>query len=101
METIYFVQSNVYFLLIFVYNILIMLRFFKGFRGQPVIAVLLDTFSNAFKDLIHYLFIFFVVFLSFAFGAHAVYGTTLEEYSTILKSVESQFGILFGNFDFY
>ena len=64
-ETIYFVQSNIYFLLIFVYNILIMLRFFKGFRGQPVIAVLLDTFSNAFLDLIHYLFIFFVVFLSF------------------------------------
>jgi polycystin 1L2 len=98
---IYFVQANIYFLLIFFYNIMMMLRFFKGFRGQPVIAVLLDTFANAFYDLIHFMFIFIVVFLSFAFGAHAVYGTSLEEYSTILKAIEAQFGILFGSFDFY
>ena len=98
---IYYVQANIYFLLIFLYNILMMLRFFKGFRGQPVIAVLLDTFTNAFYDLLHFMFIFTVVFLSFAFGAHAVYGTSLEEYSTLLKSIESQFGILFGSFDFY
>ena len=55
------------FLLIFLYNILMMLRFFKGFRGQPVIAVLLDTYQGAFYDLIHFFFIFVVVFLSFAF----------------------------------
>ena len=47
------------------------------------------------------MFIFVIVFLSFAFGAHAVYGTSLQEYSTVVKSIEALFGILFGQFDFY
>mmetsp|Transcript_13116 Transcript_13116/g.32046 ORF Transcript_13116/g.32046 Transcript_13116/m.32046 type:complete len:790 (+) Transcript_13116:486-2855(+) len=85
---------------LFWFNILNMLRFFKGFRGQPRISVLLETFNNASIDFAHYLTIFSVVFLNYAIAAYVMYGVYLKEFSTFSRSIEGLFGMLFGEMKF-
>ncbi|CAD7971495.1 unnamed protein product [Amoebophrya sp. A25] len=87
-------------LLLFWFNILNMLRFFKGFRGQPRISVLLETFNNASIDFMHYLMIFAVVFFNYATAGLAMYGVYIEEFSTFSRAIEALFGMLFGEMRF-
>lgn len=68
-------------LVLFYYSVVIMFRFFKGFRGQPRIAVLLETFAIASVDFAHFFVIFLVVFLNYAVAGYVVYGIYLEEFA--------------------
>jgi hypothetical protein len=74
--------------------LMIMLRFFKGFRGQPRVAVLLEVMNNATNDFLHFFLIFIIVFLNYSIAAHALYGQKIQHYSTLLGSMESLFAIL-------
>ncbi|CAD7940545.1 unnamed protein product [Amoebophrya sp. A120] len=85
---------------LFWFNILNMLRFFKGFRGQPRIAVLLETFNNASIDFAHFLTIFLVVFLNYAIAGYVLYGVYISDFSTFSRSIEALFAMLFGEMKF-
>merc|ERR1719420_754162 len=55
-------------LILFWYTLIILLRFMKGFRGQPRVAMIAETLKFASIDLVHFLIIFGAVFISFAIG---------------------------------
>lgn len=84
----------------FVYNIIIVCRFYRGFTGQPRIAVLLQTFDQVAYFLLHYLIIFVVVLATFTVGGYILFGEQLKGWSTLGKATGSAFLVLFGRFDY-
>jgi len=87
-------------LCMFWYTLVITLRFFKGFRGQPRIAVISQTLKEASVDLFHFLMIFLVVFVNFALGGYVLFGAQLKNWSTIFMAMNSCFSMMFGDVDY-
>lgn len=83
----------------FGYSMMLIFQFIKAFRGQPKLAQLTRTLINACEDLTHWLACFIVLFLTFAFSGHLVFGLRLEEWSTSTKCVNSAFRALKGDLD--
>lgn len=84
----------------FWYSFLIVARFFRGFTGQPRIAVLLQTVMMATDFLVHYLIVFIIVMASFTVGGYIVFGEQLQHWSTFGKATSSAFLVLFGRFEY-
>eukprot|EP00391_Amoebophrya_sp_Ameob2_P011104 CAMPEP_0178999092 /NCGR_PEP_ID=MMETSP0795-20121207/9863_1 /TAXON_ID=88552 /ORGANISM="Amoebophrya sp., Strain Ameob2" /LENGTH=1155 /DNA_ID=CAMNT_0020691817 /DNA_START=345 /DNA_END=3812 /DNA_ORIENTATION=+ len=93
-------QQWIQYNLLFWYTLILMMRFFKAFQGQPRLSMLSSTLLACFYDMVHYLMIFFVVFVSYALGGHALFGSLLEDWSTVNKAVNTSFLALMGEFDF-
>merc|ERR1719313_3308547 len=84
-------------LALFWYTLIILLRFLKGFRGQPRVALIAETLKFASIDLFHFMLIFMAVFLSFALGGHVLFGPHLLEWSTFVLSTTTSFRLLMGS----
>ncbi|CAD7941254.1 unnamed protein product [Amoebophrya sp. A120] len=93
-------QQWIQYNLLFWYTLILMMRFFKAFQGQPRLAVLSSALYLSVVDMVHYLLIFFVVFVSYALGGHALFGSLLEDWSTTSKAVNTSFLAILGEFDF-
>lgn len=89
-------QSN----LLFWYAVILMMRFFKSFQGQPRLAQISKTMATALTDIVHWLIIFVVIFLNFSIGGHILFGSTLREWSTLWYAINTTFKALMGDFDF-
>lgn len=87
-------------LAIFIYAVILMLRFFKSFQGQPRLAQISKTMFTWLWDIVHWLIIFVVIFLNFAIGGHILFGSMLKEWSTIWYAINTSFKALMGDFDF-
>ncbi|CAD7947656.1 unnamed protein product [Amoebophrya sp. A25] len=87
-------------LLGFIYSMLIILRFFKGFRGQPRIAIMGLSLVSAMYDMLHFLIIFFLVYVNYSIGGWILFGPQLEEWNTLLRSIGVTLKVIFGDFDF-
>jgi hypothetical protein len=83
-----------------VYNITTVCRFYRGFTGQPRIAVLLQTFDQVAYFLLHYLIVFVVVMATFIVGGYILFGEQIEGWSTLGKAGGSALLVLFGRFDY-
>ena len=81
-------------------NVLLLLLF-KGFDGQPQLAVMTNTLVNCWTDLVHWFIVFFTVFLSFTFAAMFLLGQRMIQFSNIQMAIESCMRILFGDFADY
>merc|ERR1719428_2199384 len=84
----------------FWFAMVLMLRFFKSFQGQPRLAEMNNTLKGAFQDIIHFLIIFLLMFLSFALGGYILFGNMLHEWSSLLRSINVSFQALMGRADF-
>lgn len=84
----------------FWYTVILMARFFKGFRGQPRIAVISKTLALASMDLVHYYYILATVFVNFSLGGYVLFGAQLHAWSTIQNSCMSAFAMTFGKVDY-
>merc|ERR1719316_190491 len=84
-------------LALFWYSLIILLRFLKGFRGQPRVAMIAETLKFASIDLAHFLIIFCAVFISFALGGFILFGPHLEEWSSFVLAVTTAFRLLLGS----
>mmetsp|Transcript_470 Transcript_470/g.1396 ORF Transcript_470/g.1396 Transcript_470/m.1396 type:complete len:809 (-) Transcript_470:84-2510(-) len=84
----------------FCYTLIIVARFFRGFAGQPRIAVLVQAMLSAADFFLHYLMAIGVVFLNFALGGFILFGERLEGWSTFGRSINMLFMVLFGEFDY-
>jgi len=87
-------------ILAFVYTIILLFRFFKVAEGQPRLAIIEQTFVFAYKDVTHFLFIFFIVFCNFALGGYIIFGFEVADWFTVDRAVNSSFRALMGDFDF-
>lgn len=84
----------------FWYTMVLMLRFFKSFEGQPRLAEMNRTLVGASQDIIHFIIVFFLLFLSFAVGGYVLFGAMMHEWSTLWRSVNSAFQATMGTIDF-
>jgi hypothetical protein len=89
-----------YTLVLFWYALIITLRFFKGFRGQPRIAVIAETMILCSVDLLHFGIVFGIIFINFALAGHIMLGSRLREWSTFGKGINSSFRMLMGELRF-
>lgn len=87
-------------LMMFWYTMVIVLRFFKGFRGQTRLAAMSIATWATLGDFLHFALIVATVFINFAFGGHIMFGAQLEEWSSPVRCVDSALGVLTGNFNF-
>lgn len=99
-----FVDVNWYYewhrLFSFLYNIIIVARFFRGFTGQPRIAVILQTMTQVSSFMFHYLLIFVVIMANFIISGYILFGEEISDWSTLGKASCSGTLMLFGRFDY-
>lgn len=79
--------SRVQMFFLFWYTLILMLRFFKAFQGQPRLSQIGNTLLSASFDVFHFLVIFSVVFINFALGGHIVFGSLDKNFSTLPRAV--------------
>eukprot|EP00747_Dinoflagellata_sp_TGD_P163084 gnl/TRDRNA2_/TRDRNA2_181401_c0_seq1.p1 gnl/TRDRNA2_/TRDRNA2_181401_c0~~gnl/TRDRNA2_/TRDRNA2_181401_c0_seq1.p1 ORF type:complete len:969 (+),score=169.84 gnl/TRDRNA2_/TRDRNA2_181401_c0_seq1:83-2989(+) len=86
-------------LTLFGLSILLILRFFEVFRCNPRMAVMTKVLINSVEDLIHYVVLFLVIFLNFAFGGYLIWGLRLYQWSSPARSVNASFKAMMGDVD--
>jgi hypothetical protein len=86
-------------LVMFGYQALLLLRFFRGFVGQPRVALAGRTLASAAADLLHFAVIFAVLLESCILGGFALFGAELEHWSTIEQAHMSTLAMAFGRGD--
>lgn len=84
----------------FIYIVLIVARYVKGFAGQPRLALLVSTLLSFADFFIHYCIIFVVVFGNFALAGYVLFGEQLQGWSTLPSAGSHLFAVLFGEFDY-
>lgn len=82
------------------YALLILMRFCKGFQGQPSMAIMCNTFSVATSDLSHFAFLLIVVWVNFAIGGFVIFGGELHEWSTVYGALHATLNVAHGSADF-
>lgn len=82
-----------------VYPFVIVSRFFKAFSLQPRLAMVTNTLSKAAVDITHFVVVFATVFAIFGFSAMILWGQELEEFANEMRSLQTLFRILLGDFD--
>jgi len=87
-------------LVAFWYLMIITARFFKGFQGQPRIALISETIRVGFSDVLHWLVIFSLLFLNFAVGGHLLFGVKMQQWSSLHLAVNSTLRALIGDFSY-
>jgi len=81
------------------YPFVIMLRLFKAFSVQPRLALVTRTLQSGAMDIAHFGLVFAAIFFTYALMGVAVFGRDLNEFSTVLHSVDSCFQVLMGDFN--
>jgi len=82
------------------YSLVIVCRFYRGFTGQPRIAVILQTVSQVAVFMFHYLIVFVVVMANFTVSGYILFGSHIKDWSSLGKATASAFLMLFGRFDY-
>merc|ERR1712232_1486012 len=68
------------------YPLSIGMRFFPAFSGQPRLAVVTDTLSNAATDILHFSVVMSVVIMVYGFSAEMLFGREVEEFENFGRS---------------
>lgn len=84
----------------FWFTMILMLRFFKSFEGQPRLAEMNRTLVGASQDIIHFIIVFFLLFLCFAVGGYVLFGSMMHQWSTLWRSINSAFQATMGTIEF-
>ncbi|KAF5834587.1 hypothetical protein DUNSADRAFT_8712 [Dunaliella salina] len=87
---------DLYFMLGGINILLLMVRMLKLMDFQPRLGVVTRSLWLAGPDLIHFAFVFFMVFVGYAMLAHLIFGNAIEKFQTFDNSVNTCFEILLG-----
>ncbi|EDV28218.1 uncharacterized protein TRIADDRAFT_53596 [Trichoplax adhaerens] len=74
------------------------IKLIRLLRFNRTIAILSITLRSAAKEILMFLVVFTVIFLTFAQFAYLIYGRTINSYNTFIKTLESQFNMMIGRF---
>jgi len=83
----------------FWYAMVILLRFFRGFMGQPRMAVIGQTLEAASNDLFHLGLILLVISENFVLGGCVLFGVELDAWASVSQAHRSTLAVLFGQGD--
>mmetsp|Transcript_68872 Transcript_68872/g.211212 ORF Transcript_68872/g.211212 Transcript_68872/m.211212 type:complete len:801 (-) Transcript_68872:94-2496(-) len=81
-------------LVVALYHLLLMFRFFVAFRAQPRLGVVINTLEACLIDIIHFFVILLPTFLAYAYAGIFVFGRRIEEFSNIRASIGLCFKIM-------
>ncbi|EKX50993.1 hypothetical protein GUITHDRAFT_103580 [Guillardia theta CCMP2712] len=81
-------------------QLFLIFRFFKYLEFSNALGIVGDTFQKAAKDLVIFLFVFFLVIVAYSYAGYYFYRGRMYEFSTVPKSVNTVFSIMFGQVDF-
>mmetsp|Transcript_73419 Transcript_73419/g.174950 ORF Transcript_73419/g.174950 Transcript_73419/m.174950 type:complete len:795 (+) Transcript_73419:101-2485(+) len=84
----------------FWYVFILMMLFFKSFRGQPRLAIITETFTRGASDLLHFGLLAFVVVGNFALGGYVMFGSELQDWSTVYFALHSTLAMAYGRGDY-
>lgn len=90
-------------LLLFVgyYHVLLILRFVVASRGQPRIAIVINTIYHSATDLLHLFFVGSIIVISYVVAGHILFGKRVEPFSTLEGSLAYTLRIMLAKeFDF-
>lgn len=79
----------------------VVMKFFKAFQSNPRLRVVTDTFKVAMIDFVHFFIIFTTIFLPFTIIGHVLFGNDVQQFSSVLSSVNTGFVVLMGDFGWY
>jgi len=69
------------------YHVFLVFRILMTSQGHPRLAIVVNTIAQGFNDLVHLFIVFSVIFISFVFMGHILFGTRMEPFSTIKGSL--------------
>jgi len=75
------------------------LKFFKGFRANARLNVVIETLSSSAVDVGHFFIVFFAVFCCYAWAGHVMFGTNDFGYSTLMKALFMRWTTVLGEED--
>mmetsp|Transcript_97863 Transcript_97863/g.218392 ORF Transcript_97863/g.218392 Transcript_97863/m.218392 type:complete len:603 (+) Transcript_97863:3-1811(+) len=79
----------------------IILRYFKAFKANPWLNVVTETLTSVYSDVVHFMIVFFTVFMSFGVMGHVLFGTDVKEFYTLASSFNTGAMVLMGDFGWY
>jgi len=83
----------------FFYAFTLMLKFFKAFRANPRLNIVIMTIQDAAVDIIHFFLVFLTIFLVFSMMAYVMFGSKIREFSTQDRSFLYCWRVLLGEWD--
>ncbi|CAE7573165.1 PKD2 [Symbiodinium sp. CCMP2592] len=69
------------------YLFVLMMKFFKSFKANAQLDVVITTLSGSVKDVSHFAIVFLTIFLCYAWSGHIFFGKTTEGCSTMLGAI--------------
>lgn len=80
--------------------LLVIARVILHFNVHPRIAIVSDTIMQAKGDILHFIFVFVIVFLTFAWLGHWSFGSRKVLFQTFSSSCHTSFRMLIGDWSF-
>ncbi|XP_007938223.1 LOW QUALITY PROTEIN: polycystic kidney disease 2-like 1 protein [Orycteropus afer afer] len=76
------------------------IKIFKYITFNKTMAQLSSTVARCAKDILGFAVMFFIVFFTYAQLGYLLFGTQVENFSTFIKCIFTQFRIILGDFDY-
>jgi len=82
------------------YSGLMVFRFFRGFTGQPRLALLVQTFLQSAGFVIHFIILLCFIFINFAMAGYILFGEQLQGWTTPTGAIGQMLLVFFLRFDY-
>jgi len=86
-------------LITFFYCFTLMLKFFKAFRANPRLNIVILTIQTAAIDIVHFFLVFLIIFVVFSMMAVVIFGSKIRAFRNQDRSFFYCWRILLGDFD--
>jgi Ca2+-binding EF-hand superfamily protein len=83
-------------LLILCQSFVLLLKFFKAFKANPRLDVVIQTLQASFVDLVHFMFVFITIWMVFALTGYIRFGTYCSQFSSYWRAIMVSWRILMG-----
>mmetsp|Transcript_23454 Transcript_23454/g.54175 ORF Transcript_23454/g.54175 Transcript_23454/m.54175 type:complete len:1084 (-) Transcript_23454:93-3344(-) len=89
-----FIASTILQVLIADYHIVLLVRFVLASRGQPRLAIIVNTMRKAMVDFAHLLLVMAIIYAAYVSSGHILFGARVEAYSTLPGALADCFSIV-------
>jgi Ca2+-binding EF-hand superfamily protein len=83
-------------LMILINSFVLLLKFFKAFKANPRLDIVIQTLQASFIDLVHFMFVFITIWMVFALTGYIRFGTYCQEFSSYWRAIMISWRILMG-----
>mmetsp|Transcript_91875 Transcript_91875/g.162085 ORF Transcript_91875/g.162085 Transcript_91875/m.162085 type:complete len:1111 (+) Transcript_91875:69-3401(+) len=91
---------QLYRVMLAIYCIILVMRFFKVFLLQPRLAMVIVTLRESWEPMYHHLIVFLLNLCGFTVAAVLIFGRRNGDFATVPVAFNTCFRMLFGDFDY-